>query len=207
MWISRSRRCDETICSRNATNSSLVWRSAVLPMTAPVCGLQGGVERERPVADVLEAVSLGAAGRQRQNGIAAVEGLNRGLFIDAEDGRMLRRIQIQPDDLRRLLLEIGIGRSQVALQSMRLQAGPFPRALDQSCAARPAGRPAAASTSGSCRPSAACASSSRSALPPAASARALSTRDGDRAIRRCRPLHTVLSRSRSSAACSRRARS
>ena len=62
--------------------------------------------------DVLEAVSLGATGRQRQNGIAAVERLNRGLLIHAEDGGMLRRIQIQADDLRRLLLEIGIGRSQ-----------------------------------------------------------------------------------------------
>ena len=81
-------------------------------------------------ADVLEAVSLGATGRQRQNGIATVERLNRGLFIHAEDGGMLRRIQIERDDLRRFLFEIGIGRSQVTLQSMRLQAGPFPRALD-----------------------------------------------------------------------------
>ena len=56
---------------------------------------------------------------------------------------MLRRIQIQPDDLRRLLLEIGIGRSQVALQSMRLQAGPFPRALDNRVRhAQPVAQPA-----------------------------------------------------------------
>jgi hypothetical protein len=65
------------------------------------------------VADVLEAVSLGAARRQRQDGIAPIERLDGGLFIHAKDGRMLRRIQIEPDDLRRLLLEVGIGRSQV----------------------------------------------------------------------------------------------
>lgn len=46
------------------------------------------------MADVLKAVALGAAGRQRQNGVAAVEGLNRSFFIHAEDGRMLRRIQL-----------------------------------------------------------------------------------------------------------------
>jgi 20S proteasome alpha/beta subunit len=91
---------------------------------------QGGIEGEGPVTDVLEAVALGAAGRQRQDRIASVEGLNRGLFIDAEDGCVLRRIQIQPDNLRRFRFEIGIGRSQVALQSMRLQAGPFPCALN-----------------------------------------------------------------------------
>jgi hypothetical protein len=56
--------------------------------------LQGGLERQGPVADVLKAVALGAAGRQRQNGVAAVEGLNRSFFIHAEDGRMLRRIQL-----------------------------------------------------------------------------------------------------------------
>jgi hypothetical protein len=70
-------------------------------------GLQGGVERERPVTNVLAAVPLGAAGGQRQDGIAAVEGLNGGLFIDAKHRRMLRRIQIQPDDLRRLVSKLG----------------------------------------------------------------------------------------------------
>jgi hypothetical protein len=52
----------------------------------------------------------------------------------------------RPPKHRRLLLEIGIGRSQVALQSMRLQAGPFPRALDNrvrhaQAVAQPARRP------------------------------------------------------------------
>jgi hypothetical protein len=56
-------------------------------------GLQGGVERERPMAHVLEAMALGAARRQWQNGIAAVERLHPGLFVGAKDRRMLRLIR------------------------------------------------------------------------------------------------------------------
>jgi len=92
--------------------------------------LQRGVEREGPVAHVLEAVSLGPAGRQRQDGITAVERLNGGLFIDTEDRRMLRRVQVQANNLRGLVLEVGIRRPQIALQAMRLQASPLPRARD-----------------------------------------------------------------------------
>lgn len=53
-------------------------------------GVQGGVERERAVAFVLEATAFGTTGRQRQDSIAAVESLNGSLLIDAEDRGMAR---------------------------------------------------------------------------------------------------------------------
>ena len=72
-------------------------------------------------------MALRAAGRQRQNRIAPIQRLNRRLFIDAEDRRVLRRIQIEPDDLGGFGFEIGIGRAQIAFQAMRLEAAAFPR--------------------------------------------------------------------------------
>jgi hypothetical protein len=48
------------------------------------------------VAHVLEPVALGASWRQRQNRVPAIECLNRGLFIDAEHGRMLRGSKYKP---------------------------------------------------------------------------------------------------------------
>ena len=44
------------------------------------------------MAVVLEAVAFGASRRERQDGIETVQGLNGGLFIDAEHGCMLRRV-------------------------------------------------------------------------------------------------------------------
>ena len=96
----------------------------------PGLGFQGRIQRERAMADVLEPVSLRAARGERQNGVASIESLNRGLFIDTEHSRMLRRIQVQPDDFGRLLLEVRIRRSEIAFQAVGLQAGPLPRTRD-----------------------------------------------------------------------------
>jgi hypothetical protein len=46
---------------------------------------------------VLEAMALGATGRQRKNRIKPVQCLNGGLLVHTEDGCMLGRLQIQPD--------------------------------------------------------------------------------------------------------------
>ena len=43
---------------------------------------------------------------------------------------MLRRVEIETDDVRRLRLEVGIRRAHVALQPMRLQARVAPRPGD-----------------------------------------------------------------------------
>jgi len=81
------------------------------------------------MAEVLEAVPLGATGRKRQHRIEPVQSLNGGLLIHTEDGSMLRRIQVQPDDVSRFGFEIRIVAGHIPLQTMRLQTGFFPDAV------------------------------------------------------------------------------
>src|ERR1700740_1053197 len=71
-------------------------------------GFQRGVQGKRAVAVIFEAVALGAAGRKRQDWIEPIQSLNGSLLIDAENRCMLRRVQIQADDVSRLALEIRI---------------------------------------------------------------------------------------------------
>jgi hypothetical protein len=52
--------------------------------------------------------------------------LNRGLLIYTKDRRVLRRLDVERDDVRGFLLEIRIVRAHVALESMRLQTGALP---------------------------------------------------------------------------------
>src|SRR5215813_10890915 len=69
-------------------------------------GVQRGVQREGAVTVVFESMSFRPAGRQWQYGIQSVQRLHAGLFINAENNRMLRRLHIQPNDIRRFLLEV-----------------------------------------------------------------------------------------------------
>ena len=85
------------------------------------CRLQRGIEGQRAMPVVLEAVALGAAWRKRQNRIEPVQSLNSGLLIHTKDGRMLGWVKVQPDDVSCLSLEIGIVTGHVPLQAMRLQ--------------------------------------------------------------------------------------
>src|SRR6218665_427108 len=63
-------------------------------------GIEGGVQRERSMPEVLKAMPLATPRRERQHRVFAIERLNRRLLVDAEDGRMLRRGQIQTGDIR-----------------------------------------------------------------------------------------------------------
>jgi len=92
--------------------------------------VQGRKQRQRAVAVVLEPVSLGASGRQRQHGIEPIERLNGGLLVHGEEGGVLRRIDVQADDIRRLALEVGIVGLHVPLEAMRLQTGASPGIRD-----------------------------------------------------------------------------
>ena len=89
--------------------------------------IQRGEERQRAMPVVLEAVSLGASGRQRQHGIEAVQRLNGRLLVDGEDGRVVRRIDVQADHVGGFRFEVGIVRLHVALEPVRLEAGALPR--------------------------------------------------------------------------------
>ena len=76
-------------------------------------------------------MALGAARRKRQHRIEPIQRLNRRLFIHAEHGRMLRRIQVQTDDVGRFRFEIRIVAGQVTLDPMRFQARLFPHPMHQ----------------------------------------------------------------------------
>src|SRR3977135_2268975 len=66
-------------------------------------------------------MSFGSSRRERQHGVLAIERLNCGLLIDAKHRRMLRRMQIQPDDIGSFGLKVRIVRGPVALNTVRSQ--------------------------------------------------------------------------------------
>ena len=79
------------------------------------------VQRQRAVPVVLQPMPFGSSRRQRQHRIVAIERLNRRLLVHAEHRRVRRRVQVQPDDVGSLLLEVRIVGAHVALQPVRLQ--------------------------------------------------------------------------------------
>ena len=81
------------------------------------------------MAVVFEPVALSAAWRQRQHGVQAIQRLNGRLLIHTKHGRMLRWVQIKPDDIRGLAFEVRIVAGHVAFQAVRLQSGFLPYAM------------------------------------------------------------------------------
>ena len=90
--------------------------------------VQGRIERKSAVAKVFESVTFGPSGRERQDGIETIKGLNSALFIDTENSRMGRRLQVETDDSSRLLLELRVIADHVVATPVRLQPrlGPHP---------------------------------------------------------------------------------
>ena len=76
-------------------------------------GAVGDVERGEQagdaVADVVVGAPLGHAGHHRQHRLGPVQGLDLALLIDAEHGRVLRRVVVQADDVDDLLHEQRVG--------------------------------------------------------------------------------------------------
>ena len=85
-----------------------------LAQDRPTTSVQGREERERAVPVVLEAMPLGTPRRQGQNGVQPVEGLDVRLLVQAEDSGVLRRVEVQPDDVRGFAFEIQ-GRNMLSL--------------------------------------------------------------------------------------------
>ena len=90
--------------------------------------VQGRIERKSAVAKVFESVTFGPSGRERQDGIQTIKGLNGALFIDAENSRMGRRLQVETDDCDGLFLELRVIADHVVATPVRLQPrlGPHP---------------------------------------------------------------------------------
>lgn len=70
-------------------------------------GVEGGVRRNRAVAETLKAVSLRASRGERQHWVLSIKRLNRCFLIDAEDGRMLRGSQVEANDVAALASKSG----------------------------------------------------------------------------------------------------
>ncbi|SPK77522.1 protein of unknown function (plasmid) [Cupriavidus taiwanensis] len=95
----------------------------------PVCRIECGKQAERAVALVFKAMTLGAPRRQRQHPVLAIQGLNGGLLVHAEHHCMRWRVQIQPNHVRSLDLEVRIVGDHVLVQSVRTHAVLAPDAL------------------------------------------------------------------------------
>src|SRR6266699_1124816 len=100
---------------------------------------------------VLKAMAFRPARGQWQYRIFAIQGLNVRLLIDAKHCRMGRRVQVQANDVRRLLLKVRIVRGHVALDALGLESmlAPHPRhhhvadiQMRRELARRPMGRTA-----------------------------------------------------------------
>src|SRR6266481_4932458 len=89
-------------------------------------GVQRGVQREGAMTVVLKSMSLCSARRQWQYRIQPVQRLHAGLFINAENDRMLRRLHIESNDVGRFLLKVGIVGHHVALDPLGLKSRSFP---------------------------------------------------------------------------------
>ena len=93
----------------------------------------GGIERriqgERSVSVILKAVTFGASWRERQDGIETIQGLNGGLLINAEHGRVLGRVQIEAEDVGRFGFELGIIAGHVAFEAVGFQASFLPNSM------------------------------------------------------------------------------
>ena len=95
----------------------------------PGAGVEGGIQREGAVTKVFKAMALSTSRRKWQHRIFSIQGLNGRFLIDREDRRMLRRINVQPDNVGCLSLKLRVVAGQVSLQPIRLEPvfGPYPR--------------------------------------------------------------------------------
>ncbi len=78
------------------------------------------------MAEVLEAMPFSPSGRQRQNGVVAIERLDGGFLINAENGRVLRWVHVEPNDVGGFLLKVRVIGQHVSFETMRLQSRSFP---------------------------------------------------------------------------------
>ena len=79
---------------------------------------------------ILKPMPLGSPGGERQNRVKSVESLDSALFIDTEDRRVGRRLNIQANNVGSLLFKLGVVAGHVATRAMRLNTEMAPDAAD-----------------------------------------------------------------------------
>src|SRR6218665_3355718 len=154
-WISCRSHWLATMSVRKATNCSLVWRAAVLPSTWPVAvfsaanklsvpfllysnpwlsarpGASGSIRslRSSDWMGGLSSTQKNTAWRERRHAVLAIERLDGGLLIDAKHHGVRRWIEVQPDPIGRLGLEVRVVGHHVSIQSLRSHVVLAPDAL------------------------------------------------------------------------------
>jgi len=99
------------------------------PVNASGRGVQRGIQGERSMPVVFKSVALSPARRKRQHRIKTIQRLNGSLLVDTEHSSMLRRVQVQPDNVSRFGFEIRIVVGHVTLQTVWLQASLSPHPM------------------------------------------------------------------------------
>ena len=92
--------------------------------------IERGKERGRPVAHIVVGEGAGPAFLHRQARLRAIQSLHLTLLIAAEDQRVLRRIEIEPDDILQLLGKVRIVGDFESAAQMRLESMLAPDAAD-----------------------------------------------------------------------------
>src|SRR6266850_711886 len=78
------------------------------------------------MAVIFKPMTFGSTGRERQHRIESIQSLDSGLLINAEYRRVLRRFDVQPDDVGCLGFKVGIVGYHIAFQPVRFQARSLP---------------------------------------------------------------------------------
>ena len=91
--------------------------------------VEGGEQRGGAVTQVIVGHAFDVAEAHRQQRLAALQGLDLALLVDAQHDGVVGRVQIQADDIANLLDEEGIGGQLEVFLAVRLHAEPLKPAL------------------------------------------------------------------------------
>lgn len=87
-------------------------------------------QRGRPVSDVVVRDPLDIAQPEREDRLRAIEGLDLTLLVDAQHDRVIRRVEIEPDDIAHLLDKERVGGQLEMLLAVGLEPKGRPDAMD-----------------------------------------------------------------------------
>src|SRR6202040_3513896 len=90
--------CCSTV-SRKRRNSCARWRAMHLPMMVPAFHIERGKERGRPVPLIVVGAPFGLPWSHWQQRLGAIQRLDLRFLIDAEHQRVVRRVEIEADDV------------------------------------------------------------------------------------------------------------
>jgi len=107
--------------SRKLRNSTARCRRCSWPMTLPVATSRAA-NSEGAVPSVVVGLALGLARPHGQQRLAAVEGLDLRLLVDAEHQGAVGGVEVETDDVAHLLDQLRVGGELEMLAAMRLQA-------------------------------------------------------------------------------------